>query len=224
MGVWEALSDLPPIKSGARGEKLSYRHVDQAGRVHSGVAKSHLQLLYREGQGDIVTDHICKTVNEINELRIRHIPTAPGSDWRDLPNKMMSLPSGQVTNVMQYPFKKLGDKQSCTIIPWALSHTADKNNNWHGSFGRVPWLGAFKTTITDPEPMGKQGTVLHPDQDRLVSVRECARSQGFKDRYQFVGKIRDKHKEIGNAVPPPMSRAIGLQIRRAVARSDEDSC
>merc|ERR1711874_34417 len=153
---------------------------------------------------------------------------------------------GQVTNVMQYPFKKLGDKrgvcrcclstkdkpvdcdhgdkQSCTIIPWALSHTADKNNNWHGSFGRVPWLGAFKTTITDPEPMGKQGTVLHPDQDRLVSVRECARSQGFKDRYQFVGKIRDKHKEIGNAVPPPMSRAIGLQIRRAVARTDKDSC
>merc|ERR1719187_2059707 len=90
-----------------------------------------------------------------------------------------------------------------------------------GVFGRVPWEGAFKTTITDPEPLGKQGMVLHPDQDRLVSVRECARSQGFPDRYMFSGTVRDKHKEIGNAVPPPMSRAIGLEIRKALIKSSQ---
>ena len=36
---------------------------------------------------------------------------------------------------------------------------------------RVPLQGSFRTTITDPEPLGKQGMVLHPEQDRLVTVR-----------------------------------------------------
>ena len=52
---------------------------------------------------------------------------------------------------------------------------------------------------------------------RLVSVRECARSQGFPDYYKFYGSALDKHRQIGNAVPPPMGRALGLEIRQAMA-------
>ena len=52
---------------------------------------------------------------------------------------------------------------------------------------------------------------------RLVSVRECARSQGFPDTYKFHGSTLEKHRQIGNAVPPPMGRALGLQIRDAMA-------
>ena len=55
---------------------------------------------------------------------------------------------------------------------------------------------------------------------RLVSVRECARSQGFPDTYKFYGSALDKHRQIGNAVPPPMGRALGLEIRNAMARRD----
>ena len=54
---------------------------------------------------------------------------------------------------------------------------------------------------------------------RVVSVRECARSQGFPDTYRFYGSVLDKHRQIGNAVPPPMGRALGLQIRQAMAMS-----
>ena len=46
--------------------------------------------------------------------------------------------------------------------------------------------------------MGKQGRVLHPDQHRLVSVRECARSQGFPDTYKFYGTALDKHRQVIN--------------------------
>ena len=72
--------------------------------------------------------------------------------------------------------------------------------------------GLFKT---DPEPLGQRGQVLHPDQDRLVSVRECARSQGFKVLY-CEGSVRDKHRQIGNAVPPPLAFAVGLQMRKVI--------
>lgn len=44
--------------------------------------------------------------------------------------------------------------------------------------------------------MGKQGRVLHPVQNRVVSVRECARSQGFPDSYVFAGSVLDKHRQV----------------------------
>uniref|UniRef100_A0A803VZK7 DNA (cytosine-5)-methyltransferase 1 n=1 Tax=Ficedula albicollis TaxID=59894 RepID=A0A803VZK7_FICAL len=69
-----------------------------------------------------------------------------------------------------------------------------------------------------------QGRVLHPEQHRVVSVRECARSQGFPDTYRLFGNILDKHRQVGNAVPPPLAKAIGLEIKAcAVAKLRQDS-
>lgn len=65
--------------------------------------------------------------------------------------------------------------------------------------------------------------MIHPEQDRVVSVRECARSQGFPDTFIFSGTIMEKHRQIGNAVPPPLAAAIGREICKALALiSNED--
>lgn len=63
------------------------------------------------------------------------------------------------------------------LIPWCLPNTADRHNQWKGLFGRLDWDGNFPTSVTDPQPMGKVGMCFHPEQDRIVTVRECARSQ-----------------------------------------------
>ena len=42
----------------------------------------------------------------------------------------------------------------------------------------------------------------------------------FRDDFDFSGTIRDKHREIGNAVPPPLGKALGLEIRKAVLRQE----
>jgi len=238
--AWDSISDLRPIKSGASDAQISYSFF-QDGVSHTGEPKSHLQKMFRAGQpkGAPLIDHICKEMNALSEVRIRNIPTDPGSDWRDLPNFEMKMENGEWTKSLQYNYSKPGekglfrgvcscclkntgcdneDKQSGTLISWFLPHTADRHNNWKEVYGRVPWDGIFKTTITDPEPLGKQGQVLHPDQNRLVSVREYARSQGFPDTYKFAGTIRDKHREIGNAVPPPLGKAIGMEIRKAICK------
>ena len=166
------------------------------------------------------------------------MPSEPGADWRDLPNKRVAMEDGRESRKLRYPYSKADgkrgvcncatstkrqlepcdtdDKQSDNVIAWSLPHTADRHNNWTGVYGRVPWDGIFKTTITDPEPLGKQGQVLHPEQNRLLSVREFARSQGFNDDFMFAGPVRDKHREIGNAVPPPLGRALGLEIRKVL--------
>lgn len=62
--------------------------------------------------------------------------------------------------------------------------------------------------------------MLHPEQHRVVSVRECARSQGFPDTYKLFGNILDKHRQVGNAVPPPMALAIGRQIKKAAMQKN----
>ena len=63
------------------------------------------------------------------------------------------------------------------LIPWCLPNIAKHHNQWKGLFGRLDWEGNFPTSITNPQPMGKVGICFHPDQDRIITVRECARSQ-----------------------------------------------
>ncbi|KAB0805238.1 hypothetical protein PPYR_02208 [Photinus pyralis] len=227
--VRDAMSDLPKIRNGSNSQKMPY----------DSEPISHFQRVIRDHNAtDCVIDHICKEMAPIVESRMSHIPIYPGADWRDLPNSVLRLSDGTFTNKLKYPyrFKKqkssepcrgvcacavtghcdAADRQSNTLIPWCLPHTADRHNNWSGLYGRLGWDGFFSTTVTNPEPMGKQGRVLHPEQHRVVSVRECARSQGFPDKYQFHGNILDKHRQVGNAVPPPLGAAIGKEIAKAL--------
>lgn len=62
--------------------------------------------------------------------------------------------------------------------------------------GRLDWDSYFKTTLTNPNPLGKQGRVIHPSQNRIVSIRECARSQGFPDSFVFTGCMESKYKQV----------------------------
>ena len=65
---------------------------------------------------------------------------------------------------------------------------------------------------------------VHPLYDRALTVRECARLQSFPDSYDFVGgpyivphidrTVQDKYEQIGDAVPPLLAYAWGLQINR----------
>jgi DNA (cytosine-5)-methyltransferase 1 len=43
-------------------------------------------------------------------------------------------------------------------------------------------------------------------------MREAARLQGFPDQFRFEGSFDSIFKQIGEAVPPPFSTAIALQV------------
>lgn len=54
---------------------------------------------------------------------------------------------------------------------------------------------------------------IHPTQDRALTVREGARLQSFDDTFLFAGKNRSLiAKQIGNAVPPLLGRAIAAAL------------
>jgi len=60
------------------------------------------------------------------------------------------------------------------------------------------------------------GRFIHPTQNRAISVREAARLQSFPDKYRFFGNMKDKYKQVGNAVPPLMANAIAKAIRKVL--------
>lgn len=52
--------------------------------------------------------------------------------------------------------------------------------------------------------------------DPRLTVRMTARIQGFPDEWQFAGRKTNAYRQVGNAFPPPVARAVGAQIRHAL--------
>uniref|UniRef100_A0ACD5X5C0 Uncharacterized protein n=1 Tax=Avena sativa TaxID=4498 RepID=A0ACD5X5C0_AVESA len=187
--VRDTIGDLPPVENGANKPTIKY-------------GSEPVSWFQKKIRGDVLSlsDHIAKEMNELNLIRCKHIPKRPGCDWHDLPDQKVKLSTGQLVE----------------LIPWCLPNTAKRHNQWKGLYGRLDWEGNFPTSVTDPQPMGKVGMCFHPDQDRIITVRECARSQGFPDGYRFAGNIQNKHRQIGNAVPPPLAYALGRKLKQAI--------
>lgn len=76
---------------------------------------------------------------------------------------------------------------------------------------------------------------VHPIENRLCTVRELARLQGFPDRHVFMGRRCDtyaskryvkqtQHEQLGNAVPPLLAQVVANAIRKQLidARDTDD--
>lgn len=72
-------------------------------------------------------------------------------------------------------------------------------------------------TITRNFTTPSSANCIHPLRNRSLTLREGARCQSFPDRYQFAGSHGDRRLMIGNAVPPLLARALGVQILRSVS-------
>jgi hypothetical protein len=79
--------------------------------------------------------------------------------------------------------------------------------------------GYFPTTLTAPHPGAKQGCVVHCYENRVITVRECARSQTFPDSAVFLGRVLERYKLIGNAVPPHLSMVICNQMLQSIVEA-----
>ena len=63
---------------------------------------------------------------------------------------------------------------------------------------------------------------IHPTEHRTLTMREAARIQSFPDRFRFSGTPSHAFRQIGEAVPPLVARAIGRSLLRSI-RNDRGS-
>ena len=114
-------------------------------------------------------------------------------------------------------------------------------NGWHGLDGWIKMANSIAPTITggsekhggpDLGPtrarrawakMGIDGlgiadnppTAEFEGMPRLT-LRMVARLQAFPDEWEFVGTKTRQHRQIGNALPPPVACAVGRFLRRII--------
>lgn len=80
--------------------------------------------------------------------------------------------------------------------------------------GRLWWdrpSVTIRTEFFKPE----KGRYLHPTEPRALTHHEAARLQGFRDTYKWVGSKTSIARQIGNAVPVPLGKALGQHLMAA---------
>ncbi|WP_434799186.1 DNA (cytosine-5-)-methyltransferase [Terrisporobacter vanillatitrophus] len=79
-----------------------------------------------------------------------------------------------------------------------------------GMARRISWDEPCLTVTCSPAQ--KQTERCHPDETRPFTTREYARIQSFPDEWMFSGSMSQVYKQIGNAVPVKLGKAVGLSI------------
>jgi len=130
--------------------------------------------------------HYAPKPSKIALARMRVIP--PGGDKRDVMKRAPSL-----------------------VPPswWKLS--CEVTDAW----GRMEWESPCNTLRTALQNASK-GRYIHPEQHRVISLREAARLHSIPDEWAFTGLPTQIARQIGNSVPPALGRAIARQVLIAI--------
>jgi len=83
-------------------------------------------------------------------------------------------------------------------------------------WGRLRWDEPSNTVRTCCNNASK-GRYIHPDQNRVISLREAARLQSIPDEFQFLGYPVDVARQIGNGVPPALGCAVAAGVADALS-------
>lgn len=108
--------------------------------------------------------------------------------------------------------------------PSDLNLKCYKNHKGHKDvYGRMSW-GAPAPTLTCRCTSISNGRFGHPTQNRAISLREAAILQTM-DKYKFqlpikLGKVAE---QIGNSVPPELSRRLGKFILQILKEAEKSS-
>ena len=121
---------------------------------------------------------------EFSEARLKYLRMVPeGGNWRNLPE---------------------------SVVEEAMGGAYHSGGGKVGFYRRLSYSQPSPTVVTSP--VQKATMMCHPTKDRPLSVAEYARIQQFPDNWRFCGSVNDKYKQIGNAVPVGLARAIGEML------------
>lgn len=160
---------------------------------------------------------------EVPLLKATHAEKSmPGKKrWLTLADAIGRLKKDQTHTYVNFPekrlkfFKMLGPGQNWRCLPEkfkeaAMGKSLHSGGGRTGFYRRLAWDSPAPTLVTTPTMPATD--LCHPEFDRPLSVEEYAAIQTFPKNYKFAGKVLQQYKQIGNAVPCGLGRAIGKHL------------
>ncbi len=93
----------------------------------------------------------------------------------------------------------------------AMGNANRRSGGLTAFYRRLSYDRPSPTLVTAPNQ--RATTLCHPRQNRPLSVAEYKRIQCFPDDWRIEGTIANQYKQIGNAVPVPLGKALGETLR-----------
>ena len=110
-------------------------------------------------------------------------------------------------------FSLLGQGQTYVDLPPRLRRY--RSDVFTDKYKRLAWSELCRSITAH---IAKDGYwYIHPDQHRTLSIREAARVQTFPDDFRFAGTQTHRYRQIGNAVPVKLARAVGEALVAALS-------
>lgn len=168
-------------------------------------------------------------VPELDETRRRTVrdaignlpsPPSDGSPHPEIPNhyRESRLSAINIERIRHVP--PGGGREH---LPPHLQLPCHQNNPTHRHldvYGRLAW-DKPSGTITARFDSFTRGRFGHPEEDRSLTIREGARLQTFPDHFVFFGSREETARQIGNAVPPRLAKALGEAVMDACLAPQE---
>ncbi|PIA25043.1 hypothetical protein AQUCO_13300030v1 [Aquilegia coerulea] len=147
-------------------------------------------------------DHLPYRLNQDDFERVSRVPKKKGANFRDLGGLVI-----HADNKVE-----LDKNAERAVLPSGKPVVPDYALSWKDGystepFGRLWWDETVSTVVTRAQPHNR--VITHPEQDRVLTVRENARIQGFPDYYKLSGPVKERYIQVGNAVAVPVARALG---------------
>ena len=145
--------------------------------------------------------------------------------WRTLRQALDGIDTSE-KQFVKFPEKRLiyyrllREGQNWRSLPESLQKEALGNSFFAGGgktgfLRRLSWDKPSPTLVTHPAMPATD--LAHPEEDRPLSIQEYKRIQEFPDTWVVEGSLQDQYKQIGNAVPISLGRAIGKAIVSSIA-------
>jgi len=139
--------------------------------------------------------------------------------WRTFEEVVKGLPESK--NFIPFPekrlkyYRQLKAGQYWKDLPIEMQKVAMGNSFYSGGgktgfYRRLAWDKPSPTLVTHPAMPATD--LAHPVADRPLTIEEYKRVQEFPDDYVICGTLIEQYKQIGNAVPVGLGRAIGQAL------------
>ena len=148
-----------------------------------------------------------------------HMHQVPEMRWRTLSDAIENLTDigecAKFTPAINTYLKLVPEGGNWRSLPPGIAKAAmggayETGGGKVGFYRRLSYSEPSPTLVTSPNQ--KATLLCHPRETRPLSVNEYARIQQFPDSWRFQGKPTDCYRQIGNAVPIPLGRAIGQML------------